>query len=408
MTFLQRVFGGEKRSLEDPNVLLTPAEIQGIFSQPNVDSGMTVTEKTALKEATVWRCVSILANGAASVPLKAYREGSFDPVTITLLQNPHPDLTPFEFWRLTFVHRILWGNHYSEKVFDGSGRVARLIPIDPTRVTVGRRNGQKIFEVQRGSDGGLQKVTLTSDEVFHLPGMGYDGLKGLSMIEMAAQAIGLSMAAERHGAQFFGRGTSLSGVLQTDKSLNQEQSDAIKARWRAKMTGPGAAHDIAVLDNGAKFEKISMSAADAQFVESRDFQTNEICRWFGVPPHMVGSVDRTTSWGTGIEQQAIGFIQHTLGPDWLVPTEQRVTKDLLRDPKVYARYSVEEMLRGDAASRITYYQGMHSMGAFSANDVLAGERMPPVPGGDTRKQPMNMTKLGDPTNGQGNDSQESE
>jgi HK97 family phage portal protein len=400
MTFLQRILGGEKRSLEDPNVLLTPAEIQGIFAQPNVDSGMSVTEKTALNEATVWRCVNILANGAASVPLKAFVEGSYEPMVSSLLKEPNPDLTPFEYWRLTYVHRLLWGNHYSEKVYDGSGRIRALLPIDPATVTVGRKNGNKMFRVLRGN--GTQ-VDLTSDEVFHLPGLNYDGLCGISVIQKASQGIGLSMAAERFGAQMFGRGTHLSGVLHTDKSLTEQQADAIKGRWRAKMTGPGAAHDIAVLDNGADFTPISMPNTDAQFVESRDFQTNEICRWFGVPPHMVGNVDRTTSWGTGIEQQTIGFITFTLGPDWLAPTEQRVTKELLRDPKIYARYSVEEILRGDSVARSGFYQTMRNIGAFSVNDILEMERRPPVEGGDTRIQPLNMTKLGDPT---ASDSQE--
>lgn len=393
MTFLQRFLGGESRSIENPNVPLTPAEIDGLFSRPNVDSGVHVTEKSSLQVSTVWRCVNILANTAASLPLSAYRDGSFDAIANPLLENPHPELTAFEFWRLTYVHRLLWGNHYSEKVRDGAGRIVWLSPLDPARVKVGRASdGSKVFEVSRN---GGASVAATSREIFHLPGMGYDGVKGVSPIHQAAQTVGLAVAAERHGARLFGSGTNLSGVLTTDQRLDQSAADAIKARWRAKMAGPDAAHDIAVLDRGASFTPVSMPNTAAQFIESRGFQTNEICRWYGVPPHMVGDVEKSTSWGTGIEQQGIGFVVYTLRPDWLVPTEQRVSKELLLDPKVYARYEVEGLLRGDSTARANFYKTMREIGAYSVNEIRAFEKQPPVDGGDSRIQPMNMAPLGE-------------
>jgi HK97 family phage portal protein len=402
MTFLSRVF--DRRSIEDPNVPLTPSEISGLFDVPNVDSGVQVNEKSSLQVSTVWRCVNILANAAASTPLHAYRDGSFDEIPNALLTNPHPEMTPFELWRLTYVHRLLWGNAYLEKVKDGAGRIAWLSPIDPAKVKVGRASdGTKVFEVSRE---GRPSIPATTSEVFHLPGLGYDGIKGVSPVRLAAQGIGLSLAAEKHGARLFGSGTSLSGILSTDQRLDSTAADAIKARWKAKMSGPRASHDIAVLDAGAKFMPISMPNTDAQFVESRGFQTNEICRWYGVPPYMVGDVEKSTSWGTGIEQQGIGFVVYTLRPDWLVPTEQRITKELLQDPKVYARYNVEGLLRGDSTSRANFYKTMREIGAYSVNEIRAYEKLPPVDGGDTRIQPMNMSQLGtapaaaDPQEGQ--------
>jgi HK97 family phage portal protein len=301
-------------------------------------------------------------------------------------------MTPFEFWRLTYVHRLLWGNHYSEKVRDGAGRIKYLMPLDPARVKVGRASdGTKVFEILK-ADG--RTIPATSTEVFHLPGLGHNGNHGVSPIQLASQAIGLSMAAERHGARFFGSGTSLSGVLTTDQRLNPQQADALKARWQAKMAGPNRAHEIAVLDSGAAFQPVSMPNTDAQFIESRGFQTNEICRWYGVPPYMVGDVEKSTSWGTGIEQQGIGFVVYTLRPDWLVPTEQRVTKELLQDPKVYARYNVEGLLRGDSTARANFYQIMRNIGAYSVNEIRAYEKLPPVDGGDERISPLNMAPLG--------------
>jgi HK97 family phage portal protein len=391
MTLIGRLF--ERRSLEDPNVPLTPNEINSLFSVPNVDSGVNVTERTAMQMSTVWRCVNILANAAASTPLRAYRDGSYDEVPNTLLDQPHPEMTPFEFWRLTYVHRLLWGNHYSEKIKDGAGRIRYLYPLDPSKVKVGRASdGTKVFDVTR-TDGRV--VSATSAEVFHLPGIGFDGIKGVSPIQQAAQGIGLSLAAERHGAQLFGSGTHLSGILSVGSSLTQKQADAAKARWKAKMSGPSAAHDIAILDNDAKFQPISMPNTDAQYIESRGFQTNELCRWYGVPPYMVGDVEKSTSWGTGIEQQGIGFVVYTLRPDWLVPTEQRITKELLQDPKVYARYNVEGLLRGDSTARANFYKTMREIGAYSVNDILTAEKRPPIgPEGDTRIQPLNFAPLG--------------
>lgn len=393
MTLLGRILGGEQRSIEDPNVPLTPSEIHGLFDRPNVDSGVVVTEKSSLQVSTVWRCVNILANAAASTPFRAYRDGSFDEVPNALLADPHPELTPFEFWRLTYVHRLLWGNSYCEKVKDGSGRIKWLAPLDPAKVKAGRASdGTKVFEVSKEAG---RTVAATSAEVFHLPGLGYDGVRGVSPVQMASQAIGLSLAAERHGARLFGAGTNLSGILRTDQRLDSTQADAIKARWKAKMAGPAAAYDIAVLDAGAEFQPISMPNTDAQFIESRGFQTNEICRWYGVPPYMVGDVEKSTSWGTGIEQQGIGFVVYTLRPDWLVPTEQRVTKELLQDPKVYARYNVEGLLRGDSTARANFYKTMREIGVYTVNNILSSERMPSIgPEGDTHIQPLNFGPLG--------------
>lgn len=393
MSILSRVFDRRSGNLEDPKVPLTPSEIQGLFDRPNADSGVLVTEKSSLQVSTVWRCVNILANAAASTPLHAYRDGSFDEVPNVLLASPHPEMTPFEFWRLTFVHRLLWGNSYCEKVYDGSGRIKWLVPLDPSKVTAGcASDGTKVFEVRKDSG---QTVPATSREVFHIPGLGYDGVKGASPIKLSTQAIGLSLAAERHGARFFGAGTNLSGILKTDQKLTSTEADTIKARWKAKMAGPSASHDVAVLDSGASFQAISMPNTEAQFIESRGFQTNEICRWYGVPPYMVGDVEKSTSWGTGIEQQGIGFVVYTLRPDWLVPTEQRISKELLQDPKVYARYNIEGLLRGDSTARANFYRTMREIGAYSVNDILVDEKKPPIgPEGDTRIQPLNFAPLG--------------
>lgn len=382
----------ERRSLENPTVPLTAGSLIDWIGGPVTDAGVNVNEKGSMRLAVVYRCVNLLASLGGTLPIKAYRTGTFEEQQAQLLANPHPEMTAAEFWQLTYVHRLLWGNHYSEKITDQANRIRALLPIEPWNVRVGRSSdGTKMFEVTR-SDGRV--IPATSAEVFHIPGLSYDGVTGLSPVRLAAQGLGLAIAAESYGARFFGSGALASGVLRTDQQLTQEQADALKQRWRDKNSGMKSAHDTIVLDSGAEFQQLTMPNSDAQFLQTRDFQTTDITRWFGVPPHMVGDVDRSTSWGTGIEQQSIGFVQYTLQPNWLVPTEQRITKELLKDPSVYAKYRIEGLLRGDSAARAAFYNVMRNIGAFSANDVRALEDMPPVDGGDSYLEPLNMAPLG--------------
>ncbi|MGW2837314.1 phage portal protein [Streptomyces sp. NPDC001493] len=388
-----------RATVENPTVPLTSSSLSALLGGGTpVEAGVAVTETGALHMPAVWRAVSVVANVSASLPLHTYTVGTKDRVAVTLLEDPHPELTRFELWRLVYVHRLLWGNAYLQKVVNGAGVVVQLWPIRPDRVqvdkeqpTAGNPSG-KVFWIQI-EDGA--RVRRTPTEILHLPALGYDGVTGCSPIRAAAQGIGLGIAAERAAGRLYGSGNMISGVLQTEQRLNPDQAAALKAGWKARYGGGQSAHDVAILDSGASFHPVTMPYKDSQFLESRMFQVTEVSRMFGVPPFLLMSTEKSTSWGTGLEQQAQGFVTWDLAPTWLTPTEQRVTKELL--PKtIYAKYQLGGLLRGDSAARATFYRAMRDVGAFSANDILGLEDRPPLTGpeGDMRLQPLYMAPLG--------------
>lgn len=382
----------ERRNLENPRVPLTASSlVEYLDGAPSV-SGVRVTNESALRHIAVFRCVELRSGTMAALPLKAYRKDSRERVVnAPVLDDPHPELTRFEVWEQVYAHIDLWGNAYLRKLRDGAGRVRYLWPIHPARVRVDlvdpddRNPGGKVFAVTNAKGG---QTPYTSFEILHLPGFGYDGRVGLSRIQLGSRAIELGLAAEDYAARFFGNGTSLSGILSTDQSLTQDSADRLKARWKEKVGGLSKAHDIAVLDNGAKFLPVSIPAKDAQLLETRQSSVGDIATLFGLPPHAIGDVERSTSWGTGIEQQTIGMVQFTFQP-MLARVEQRLTKEVVQpmNPNVYVEYVVEGLLRGDAASRAAFYSQMRQMKAMSANEVRARENLEPYEGGDTYDNP---------------------
>lgn len=394
-----------RRSIENPELPITSTALAEWLGQGfAVDSGVTVTPTGSLAMAAVWRGVNLLSGVCAALPLKGYRRGADDSrsaLPVPILSDPHPELTAYEFWRLTYVHRLLWGNFYAFKVRGGVGHVLQLLPLSPEGMRVGRyrwaMNGSnptgKVFAYSDESG----SHSWTPAEVLHIPGFGYDGVTGVSPIRMARQAIGLSLAAEKYGAKLFGSGSLMSGALQTDQRLTEDQAALLKANWKAKMAGLDHAHEVAILDSGAKFQSLTMPNNDAQFLETRKFQAGEIERFIGVPPFLMMDTEKSTSWGTGLEQQATGWVTFDLAPQWLRPTEARITKELML-PNVagdsFAEYSVEGLLRGDSAARGLFYRIMREVGAFSANDIRRLENRPPIEDGDQYLQPLNLAPLG--------------
>lgn len=392
-------------SIESPAVPLTSTTLMDVLVGPASDAGVHVSEKSALGLPAVYRAIALIAGTCAGLPLHAYREGAngvrerLSPQP-PIIENPHPDLTQFEWLELVFVHLLGWGNAYLRILRDQAGTVRELWPIEPSRVRVGRtRTGEKVYGIDRrldATDGAaIDDGTfepLTDREILHIPGLGYDGVRGLSPIGVARQALGTALATQRHGARFFGSGTMLSGILHTEQRLTVDQAEQLKLRWKQSNGGVDHAHDIAVLGSGTNFQPISISPADAQFVETQRFGIAEVARIFGVPPHMLMDTERSTSWGTGIEQQAIGFVTYTLKP-WLNRGEQRFSR-LLPAPQ-YARFAVDGLLRGDTKSRYGAYAVGRQWGWLSINDIRTLEDLPPVDGGNAYMQPLNMTPIGE-------------
>lgn len=383
----------EKRvNIENPAVPLTDPSLLAWLTGPPTDSGVPVNEFTAMNFSAVARCISLISGLGGALPIVVADTKTKEPVENTLVSKPHPDMTRVEFWRLTYVHRALWGNFYAQKIRKRAGTVQYLMPIAPNRVvpklgpsSAGNPSG-KVFTVsqERG-----QSKTYTSRDIYHLPGLGFDGVVGMSPIRMAAQAIGLSLGAEKYSAKLFGSGNLMSGILQTDQKLTKQQAEGLQDRWHEKMAGLQRAHQAAVLDAGLKFQSLQMPNDDAQMLESRRFQLTEIGRWYGVPPFLLFDHEKSTTWGSGLEQQALGFCKFDLHPMWLAPTEARITDELLGEG-LQATYDMTDLLRGDSVARAEFYRVMREVGAYSANDIRDSENLPPVDGGDEYLKPAAM------------------
>jgi HK97 family phage portal protein len=390
VTLLAPIFAG---SVEDPETPLGLDSLDSLFAGQPTASGQRVTEEKSLGISTVWRAVNLIASSVASLPLHAYKSQEGARVkaggrAAKLLADPHPDMTPFDLWEIVGAHLLLWGNAYLLLRGTPQDPIAEMWPIHPGRVKVGRLGGptsmgKKIYVI----DG--SKV-YTDDDILHIPGFGYDGICGVSPIRAARQGIGLALAAEEFGATLFGSNSLATGVLQTEQRLTPEQAQQLQARWTARRASLGP-YDPIVLGGGLKFDQLSIPPADAQFLQSREFQVAEVARMFGIPPHMLMSTEKTTSWGSGIEQMSIGYVVYTLR-FILTRIEQRLSR-VLRPQAVYARFSVEGLLRGDSAQRSAFYRTMWELGALSTNEIRELEERPPVEGGDVRFRPLNFGEL---------------
>lgn len=403
MTLFGELFN-RRASVESPGKPLTDTSLLELLGGAPGTAGQVVTPTSSLRFSAVWRCVWLISNVASALPLHVYQETSRERVDKkdNLLADPHPEMPALELWKLTYVHKCLWGNAYLQKIRNRAGRVVELWPISPNRVQVGLARPtradppMKVFSVT--DDWGTEQ-DLTRREILHLPGMGYDGICGLSPIRAAAEGIGMGLAAEKYGGKLFGSGSTMSGILQVEQRLTKDAADALKTRWQARVGGVENAHEIAVLDSGAKFESTTMPNKDSQFIESRQFQIGDLARFFGLPQFLLGETQKSTSWGTGLEQQALAFVVYDLAPGWLAPTEARLNKELLGEREQMTEYAVEGLLRGDTTARGAFYRVMREVGAFSANDIRALESRPPIEGGNTYLQPANLTPLGSDPSG---------
>jgi len=310
-----------------------------------------------------------------------------------LHDEPNPEMTSFVFRETLMGHLLLWGNAYAQIIRDGSGKVVALYPLLPDKMKVDRTSaGELYYEYQ--TDTG--PVILRNYEVFHIPGLGFDGLVGYSPIAMAKNAIGIAIATEEYGAKFFANGANPGGVLEHPGVLKDPKR--VRDSWNAVYQGSGNAHRIAVLEEGMKFHSIGIPPEQAQFIATRKFQLNEIARIFRIPPHMIGDLDKSSF--SNIEQQSREFVKYTLDP-WVSRWEQAIHKSLLKpDEKrqYFVKFNVDGLLRGDYESRMNGYAIGRQNGWLSANDIRELEDMNRIPedqGGDLYLINGNMTKLED-------------
>src|SRR5690625_1373647 len=366
-------------------------------------SGVTVSEEGAMALSSVYSCVRLLAESVASLPLKLYRQSgdkralARDHALYTVLHDQGNDImTAMQLREVMMVYLCLWGNAYCEIERDRGGRIVALWPIHPSRVTVRvvERSG-RIGVDYEVSKTGAPVQTLTERDILHVAGLGFDGLVGKSPIRLHREGIGIAQSAERYGAKFFSNDATPGLVIKHPGLLGGEGYANLKRSWSEAHQGAGNAHKLAILEEGMEVDTVGLPPGDAQFIETRKFERAEIASIFRVPPHMIGDTDRSTSWGTGIEQMGIGFVVHTLRP-WLVRIEQAIRMRLLSERErgdMYALHIVDGLLRGDNKSRADYYRSMHQIGVYSINDIRELEDMDAVEGGDQRFVPLNMMPL---------------
>ncbi|MCM1497147.1 MAG: phage portal protein [Clostridium sp.] len=371
-------------------------------------SGKRVNERSAMQMTAVYSCVRILSEAVAGLPLHLYQytaDGGKEkalshPLYFLLHDEPNPEMTSFVFRETLMTHLLLWGNAYAQVIRNGKGEVIGLYPLMPDRMTVDRdEKGRLYYEYQvQESDAKTIKsgtVRLLPHDVLHIPGLGFDGLVGYSPIAMAKNAIGLAIATEEYGSKFFANGATPGGLLEYPGTV--KNPDAVRESWE-KGFSQGNSHKIAVLEEGMKYTPISISPNEAQFLETRKFQINEIARIFRVPPHMVGDLEKSSF--SNIEQQSLEFVKYTLEP-WLMRWEQAMSRALFSQEEkteYFVKFNVDGLLRGDYESRMKGYATARQNGWMSANDIRELENLDRIPaelGGDLYLINGNMTKLAD-------------
>lgn len=382
----------------------------GLFIFGRADSGERVDEKSALQIATVYACVRLLAETVASLPLHLYRytdkgdgkERATDhPLYKILYRQPNPEMTSFSFREALMTHLLLWGNAYAQIVRDGKNGVLGLYPLLPENVEIDRAENGELYYIYHAYTDEVpgehdKDILLMRDEVLHIPGLGFNGLVGFSPIAMMKNSLGATLAVEKYGSAFFKNGAQPAGVLEHPGVLKDPQK--IRDNWMNAYGGAGNAHKVAVLEEGMQYKPISLPPEDSQFLSTREFGVEEICRIFRVPPHMVQDLKRATF--NNIEHQSIDFVMHTIMP-WLVRIEQGIIKDVLveeEQEEYFPKFNVDGLMRGDYQSRMNGYAVGFSNGFLSPNDIRRLENMDLIPaeeGGDDYYLNGSYTRLKD-------------
>lgn len=378
-----KLLGGEIREVTSSDV----AGMTAIFEMPSSKSGINITEESAMRLSAVYACVRILSESIASLPLKIYKRGpdgskraAYEHPLYRILHDvPNGRQSSFEFRETIIAHLNLWGNAYIKKVIDNKGRVTELKPLAPWNVRIYEDMSrpeeyqfQYVYQDQYG-----QKVYF-SHEIVHIKGLSLNGKAGLSPIAYAREAIGLGLAAEQFGNQYFGQGTNLGGTLESPNALSDAAYNRLRADMLAKRQGLNNSHGVMILEEGLKFSKTTIPPEDSQFIETRKFQLTEIARIFRIPPHMIADLEKATF--SNIEHQGIQFVVHTLRP-WLVRIEQAYFMQLLtnEEQKDYViEFNVDGLLRGDFKTRQEGYAIARQNGWMNADDIRKLENMDPM------------------------------
>lgn len=382
---------GEKRAAPSVPVDNT-AGLARIFNWGG--NSIHVTEETALKISTVYACVRVLTEGIASLPHHVYRkvDGGKEIATDHPLYNlihsePNPLMTAFTFDEVTLGSAILWGNGYALIERDPiSYRPKALWPLMPWETDPLIIDRKLFYQTKYG--------LIPDYDIYHLKGLGFDGVKGKSPIKLQAEQLGITLGAQKYGADLFKKGTTTGGLLTTEKDLKDGQQEQIKKWWNEDTVGPDANHNTKVMGSGMKFQRITLAPEEAQFLQTRQMGSTDICAMFRVPPHMVANLDRSTN--NNIEHQGIDFVKYSLMP-WITRIEQEKNRKLFQESekgKIQTGFNVAGLLRGDLTAQTQHIKDMQDRGNYTINQALAFLGQNTIgPEGDRRFVMRNMVPL---------------
>lgn len=384
MTLTRRLFGGRTEARNSETLADMLAELRG----GPVASGVSVTPASSLALTAVYSSVRLIADAVAGMPRQAFRRGDQSRTPIdpkpAILADPYPGMSPYDWAFEMLSSALLTGNAFGAKggVSQRTGLPTMIMPLHPDRVTYKTESGRTQWRIDN--------EPVSPDVLFHVRGFSVPGMPvGLSPIGQARQMIGTGIAAEKFGARWFGDSANPSAVLESAENVGEEEALESMVRWEASH---GGRRRPALLSGGLKYRQISISPEESQFLETQRFNVGQVARLFGVPPHMIGDVERSTSWGSGIEQQAIGFVTYTLGP-WIRRFEEALSP--LLPGQQYVKFNVDSLLRADSSTRWDNYLKARQIGAINVNEIRAREDLAPIgPDGDEYVQPLNWGPLG--------------
>ena len=344
-------------------------------------SGKNVTAQSAIQLSTVYACVRVISETIASLPLGVYeqdengnRKATEHPLYRLLHDEPNSEMTSFVLREVMLTHLLIYGNSYCQIIRTGKNGIVGLYPLLPDHMDVDRDSKGNLTYTYTTSDG--KTVSLKPPQVLHIPGLGFDGIMGYSPIALEKSAIGLGLAAEEYGSKFFANGARPSGVLTHPNTVKNPK--ALRESWNAAYGGSSNANRVAVIEEGMTFTPLSIPNNEAQFLETRKFQVDEICRIFRVPPHLVCNLEHATF--SNNEHQSIDFAVHTIRP-WLVRIEQSMNRVLFSDQekgRFYVAFNMDGLMRGDYKSRMEGYAIARQNGWLSANDIRELENLNPI------------------------------
>lgn len=369
-----------------------------IFGDQSTYAGAPVTPDTAMRLSTVYRATALLAGAIATLPLPVYREGDDGtrepardhPVRYLLNEQPTPRFTAATFWEFIAASMLLRGDGFAVLLRNRAGDIQEIIPVPSECITVKRDGNRLIYIVwslyNDNYTTNIRPMAFDQDDVLHFPGFGFNGLRSMSIIRWAAyQAIGTAMAMEQYAGNMMKTGAMHKIALVTPGDMDKDQIDKLRSLWEERYGGSGNSGRPMVLFGGMDAKTLTLSAADAQLLESRKFQVEDIARAFGVPPWMVGLMEKTTSWGSGVEQMGIGFLIYTLMPH-LNRFQQEINRKCFRISRYFCEFNTDGLLQADAKGRSEAFRqaigGSQGPGWMVINEVRKKMNLPPIPEGN--------------------------